>query len=181
MNSNWWSNRLSETWNANEKCVSYLCDPTTSDASSNQAWASYFDSAKANYVIGSPSVEMFVKSYNQVSHMIGNYTLGTSYKGYVSAAGYIYTLNGVQSTISNSDNSTGTDSLDYTGYNSMYCGLCGEKGACPTWLSSPAASNSMVCFVDGFDARLSIQSYYVSFGISPLVSLKSDFFPEVEI
>ena len=58
------------------------------------------DTTKANYAIGSPPVEMYVASYNQVSHTTGNYKLGATYRE-TSYPGYIYTLNGKQSTISN--------------------------------------------------------------------------------
>ena len=76
---------------------------------------------KANYAIGSPTAEMYVASYNQVSHSIGNYKLGVAYRE-KDDPGYIYTLNGKQSAISGSDYWTGDNTLDYTGYNSMYCG-----------------------------------------------------------
>ena len=36
------------------------------------------DTTKANYAIGSPPVEMYVASYNQVSHTTGNYKLGAN-------------------------------------------------------------------------------------------------------
>ena len=88
-------------------------------------------------------------SYNQVSHTTGNYKLGATYRE-TSVPGYIYTLNGKQSTISNSDYWTGTDSLDYTGYNSMYCGKNGSKGSYYWWLASPSAYFSdSVCYVYG--------------------------------
>ena len=35
MNQDWWAQRSAESWNVNERCASYLCDPTTTDASSN--------------------------------------------------------------------------------------------------------------------------------------------------
>ena len=115
MNPDWWENRSTATWNANEHCAAYLCDPTSTNSSStsNQAWANYFDSSKASYVIGSPSVEMYVASYNQVSHTLGNYTLGALYRA-TNYPGYIYTIGGTQSTISNNDYYTGNDTLDYS-------------------------------------------------------------------
>ena len=181
MNPDWWSNRSTASWYANEKCASYLCDPTTIDSSSNQAWASYFDGSKANYVIGSPSVEMFVKSYNQVTHTVGNYTLGASYRA-TDYPGYIYTLNGAQSTISNYDYYTGTDTLDYSGYNSMYCGKNGAKGSYYTWLASPSSEDrEEVCNVDGDFANLDRGNYGNFDGVSPLVSLKSGVLPEIEM
>ena len=43
---------------------------------------------------------MYVSSYNQVSHTTGNYKLEATYRA-TSYPGYIYTVNGKQSTISN--------------------------------------------------------------------------------
>ena len=61
----------------------------------------YLDNTKATYAIGGPSAEMYVASYNDVSHTQGgNYKLGATYRA-SNAPGYIYTLNGAQSTISN--------------------------------------------------------------------------------
>ena len=162
--------------NLNEQAAAWLCDPSK--------WTAYCDTDKANYAIGGPSVEMYVKSYNQAYNGITDsnvYTLGATYRA-TSVPGYIYILNGAQSTISNNDYSTGTDSLNYTRYKSMYCGQNGNKTG-NWWLASPSAySSNYVCYVLGYDARLSSNyySYNRNLGVSPLVSLKSSFIPEVE-
>ena len=162
--------------NPNEQVAAWLCDPSK--------WTAYCDTDKANYAIGGPSVEMYVKSYNQAYNGITDsnvYTLGATYRA-TSAPGYIYTLNGAQSTISNNDYWTGEDSLNYTRYKSMYCGQKGKKTGY-WWLASPSANDSdVVCFVSGEFAGLSGYGYNSinGFGISPLVSLKSSFIPEVE-
>ena len=158
--------------NNNEEAAAWLCDPSK--------WTAYCDTDKANYAIGGPSVEMYVKSYNQAYKDEANtYTLGATYRD-TSVPGYIYTLNGTQSTISNSDYYTGTDSLDYTKYNSMYCGKDGSKTGY-WWLASPSANHSYsVCYVIGNRAYLNGGYYYNLFGVSPLVSLKSSFIPQVE-
>ena len=126
---------------------------------------------------------MYVKSYNQAYNGITDsnvYTLGATYRA-TSAPGYIYTLNGAQSTISNDDYWTGSDSLNYTRYNSMYCGQKGKKTAGVWWLASPSAySSGNVCYVNGGNASLRNGTYDVGIGVSPLVSLKSSFIPEVE-
>lgn len=186
MNPDWWNARSTTSWNNNEKCASYLCDPTTSDENSNQAWVSYFDSTKANYAIGSPSVEMYVKSYNQVPHTVGNYTLGVSYSA-TNNPGYIYTVNRVTSTLTNgNDYSTGDDSLDYSGYHSMYCGKNGSKGSYYTWLASPSsyAGNRLCCILGDAYGLTYWASQYNSYtgntrGISPIISLKSGVLPEI--
>ncbi len=160
--------------NSNEQAAAWLCDPSK--------WTAYCDTDKANYAIGGPSVEMYVKSYNQAYNGITDsnvYTLGATYRA-TSAPGYIYTLNGAQSTISNSDYSTGNDSLNHTRYNSMYCGQNGNKTG-HWWLASPSAYRSdVVCRVSGDDASLRVGTYSYGYGVSPLVSLKSSFIPEVE-
>ena len=123
---------------------------------------------------------MYVASYNQVSHTTGNYKLGATY-GATNYPGYIYTLNGKQSTISNNDYWTGNNTLDYTGYNSMYCGKNGSKGSYYWWLASPSASSSSgVCLVNGNDAGLGNYLYNYAYGVGPLVSLKSSFQLEIE-
>ena len=163
--------------NQNEQAAAWLCDPSK--------WTAYCDTDKANYAIGGPSVEMYVKSYNQAYNGITDsnvYTLGATYRA-TSEPGYIYTLNGAQSTISNDDYSTGVDSLNYTRYNSMYCGQNGKRTG-SWWLASPSAFDSgsnYVCYVYGNRANLA--HHYFSntmVGVSPLVSLKSSFIPEVE-
>lgn len=164
--------------NPNEQAAAWLCDPSK--------WTAYCDTDKANYAIGGPSVEMYVKSYNQAYNGITDsnvYTLGATYRA-TSVPGYIYTLNGAQSTISNSDYRTGTDSLNYTRYNSMYCGKTENGTASKTgywFLASPSADNSNgVCGVSGNYARLDFGNYGNHSGVSQLVSLKSSFIPEVE-
>lgn len=158
----------------NEQAAAWLCDPSK--------WTAYCDTDKANYAIGGPSVEMYVKSYNQAYNGITDsnvYTLGATYSA-TSVPGYIYTLNGAKSTISNNDYRTGKDSLNYTRYKSMYCGKKGNKTGY-WWLASPSAyTENDLCYVAGNMADLYNISYYTDRGVSPLVSLKSSFIPEVE-
>ncbi len=77
--------------------------------------------------------------------------MGATYRA-TNAPGYIYTLNGKQSNISNSDYSTGTDSIDYKGYNSMYAGKNGTKSGY-WWLASPSSYTSAVCVPCGRGRR----------------------------
>ncbi len=163
MNKSWAAARGSSTssWNSNERAVAYLSAPSQ--------WTTYCDTTKANYAIGSPPVEMYVASYNQVSHTTGNYKLGATYRA-TDYPGYIYTLNGTQY---NSGYSTNSDTLDYTGYNSMYCGRNGSKGGW-WWLASPSAADfTDVCLVIGDDTALNRSPYSNTHGVCPLVSLKS--------
>ena len=153
--------------NQNEQAAAWLCDPSK--------WTAYCDTDKANYAIGGPSVEMYVKSYNQTH---GDDALGCQYQTN-NVPGYIYKVN---DTIQNDGWYTNRDTLDYSmTYKSMYCGQNGKKTG-NWWLASPSAINSNdVCYVNGYGARL----YYITYsnnisGVSPLVSLKSSFIPEVE-
>lgn len=152
--------------NKNEQAAAWLCDPSK--------WTAYCDTDKANYAIGGPSVEMYVKSYNQTH---GDDALGCQYQT-DNAPGYIYK---VKDTIQNDGWVTNEDTLDYSmTYKSMYCGQNGNKTGY-WWLASPSAFYSGgVCFVRGINACLDDGSYYSYNGVSPLVSLKSSFIPEVE-
>ena len=174
MNPSWAAQRGSNTsnWNNNEHAASWLCSPSQ--------WTTYCDTTKANYAIGGPSVEMYVASYNQVPHTQGgNYILGATYRA-TDYPGYIYTLNGLQSTISNNDYNTGTDSLDYKGYNSMYAGKNGTKSG-HWWLASPSSGDFIgVCHMYGNDADLDSNYYSITLGVAPLVSLKSGIQVEIE-
>ena len=174
LNPSWAAKRGSSTssWNYNEHAAAWLCSPSK--------WTTYCDTSKANYAIGAPTAEMYVASYNQVSHTTGNYKLGATYRE-TSAPGYIYTLNGKQSNISNSDDWIGNNTLDYTGYNSMYCGKNGFKGDYLWWLASPSAyDSSRVCYVYCYYASLYYDSYIITCGVCPLVSLRSSFQLEIE-
>ena len=152
--------------NENEQAAAWLCDPSK--------WTAYCDTDKANYAIGGPSVEMYVKSYNQTH---GDDALGCQYQTN-DAPGYGYKVNG---TIQSSGWYTYNDTLDYSmTYKSMYCGQNGNKTG-NWWLASPSANYSYyVCHVAGNSARLDCAAYYSANGVSPLVSLKSSFIPEVE-
>ena len=152
--------------NQNEQAAAWLCDPSK--------WTAYCDTDKANYAIGGPSVEMYVKSYNQTH---GDNALGCQYQTN-DAPGYGYKVNG---TIQNSGWSTNNDTLDYSmTYKSMYCGQNGNKTGA-WWLASPSARASKgVCGVTGNSAGLDCGYYGSGRGVSPLVSLKSSFIPEVE-
>ena len=174
LNPSWAAKRGSSTssWNYNEHAAAWLCSPSK--------WTTYCDTSKANYAIGAPTAEMYVASYNQVSHTTGNYKLGATY-GATDAPGYIYTLNGKQSTISGNDYYTGDNTLDYTGYNSMYCGKNGSKGSYWWWLASPSShGSSIVCLVNGNGAVLDNCNYSNTYGVAPLVSLKSGIQVEIE-
>ena len=75
MNSLWWSQRGGEEdkWTAKEKQAAWFCDPDN--------WISYCDVDLANYAIGSPSVEMYIDSFNKThgkDSLTCKYATGTS-------------------------------------------------------------------------------------------------------
>lgn len=182
------------TWNINEQAAAYLCSPinATTYGTTTLPWKSYYktNDENVNYVIGGPSIEMYVKSYNQVEAYknakaeAAKFVLGTDYKT-SSNAGYIYKINNKQSTISNDDVYTGTDSIDYSStYNSMYCGKTTNGTGSKTgywWLASPSAGSSNgVCHVHGYHAKLFNDDYSSDDGLCPIVSLKSSFTVQIE-
>ena len=187
MNTIWAEDRLQykdstdndTKWNENEHCAAYLCDPTTLSNTSNQAWVNFFDSSKANYVIGSPSAIMYTASYNQVHHTIGDNIINPIYLTTLTdpAYGYEFYLDNSSAIKSY----TGTDTLDYaTDYGNMYCGIGGSKLG--DWcLSSPsAAAPESICYVRGERASLNDGHYEDPYIICPLVSLKPSFVPQIE-
>ena len=116
--------------NDNEQAAAWLCDPSK--------WTAYCDTDKANYAIGGPSVEMYVKSYNQTH---GDDALGYQYQTN-NVPGYIYK---VKDTIQNDGWYTNGDILDYSmTYKSMFCGQNGNKTGL-WWLASPSAHANWRC------------------------------------
>ena len=167
MNPLWAAQRgsLQSSWNSNEKAAAWLCAPSV--------WKDYADSnISGSYAIGAPSVEMYVASYNDVAHNNGTAKdgLSTEYST-KDAPGYIYKVNGE---LNNSGWSTASNSIDNTGYNSMYAKL-----GTYWWLASPSSDNSdYVCSVN--NSYLYYSHYNPTRGVGPLVSLPSTFTVEVE-
>ena len=167
MNPSWSAQRgsiASASWNSNERAAGWLCSPTQ--------WTDYLDNTKATYAIGGPSTEMYVASYNDVEHSAGTAKGGLSTEyATKDVPGYIYKVNGE---LNNSGWATVTDSLDYKGYNSMYAGQNGSKSGYYWWLASPLSiSSGIVCSVSDSGARLNGSYCSASYGVGPLVSLKS--------
>ena len=167
MNPLWAAQRgsLQSSWNSNEKAAAWLCAPSQ--------WTAYADSSiVGSYAIGAPSAEMYVASYNDVAHNNGTAKggLSTEYSTKY-APGYIYKVNGE---LNNNGWSTASNSIDNTGYNSMYA-----KSGIYWWLASPSSNDSTyVCFVNY--SGLGNCNYFSASGVGPLVSLPSTFTVEVE-
>ena len=168
MNPIWAAKRGSiapASWNRNERAAAWLCSPSQ--------WTDYLDSTKATYAIGGPSAEMYVASYNDVAHTNGTAKggLSTEYST-KDAPGYIYKVNGE---LKYGGWSTGSNSIDNTGYNSMYA----TKKY--WWLASPSSTDSdLLCCVCGDEAYLGNRNYPNANGVGPLVSLRSGIQVQVE-
>jgi len=183
MNPLWSAERENSSWNTNEIEAAYLCSPvnSTNYETTTYPWKSYYkaDDTNVNYVIGGPSVEMYVKSYNQThdKNSSGNDALGCQYQEN-KAPGYGYKVYGE---IQNSGWYTNDNVLDYgTNYNSMYCGKDGNKTGF-WWLASPSAYDAIrMCYADGRNADLNYSGAGGNCPLSPLISLKSSFILEIE-
>ena len=169
MNPLWAAKRgnAKSEWKENEKAAAWLCAPSQ--------WTAYADSSiEGSYAIGGPSVEMFVASYNDVSHDKGTAKGGvsTEYRA-TSYPGYIYKIDGAEQ---NNGYHTNSNTIDNTGYNKMY-----TSNGYSMWLASPSSYDShFVCRVDGYHADLEASGYSNTYGVGPLVSLPSTFTVEVE-
>ena len=169
MNPLWAAKRgnAKSEWEENEKAAAWLCAPSQ--------WTAYADSnIEGSYAIGGPSAEMYVASYNDVSHDKGTAKGGvsTEYRA-TSYPGYIYKIDGAEQ---NNGYHTNSNTIDNTGYNKMY-----TSNGYSMWLASPSSLNSIrVCFVSGNSANLSNGYYDNARGVGPLVSLPSTFTVEVE-
>ena len=164
MNPKWYETRGTATWNENEHTAAWLCSPSQ--------WTKY-KIGSATYAIGGPSVEMYCDSYNSVNHTTGNYKITFQYQASVASGykspGYGYLVNGYTGCYgAYTDNNT----VDYIGYNSMYCGSNKTKGDYYWWMASPVSRGSeYVCIVSGYDAYLTSFADGNEFGICPLVSI----------
>ena len=162
MNPEWAENRGSSVWGENEKAVAYLCDTSK--------WNDYYDEEKANYVIGSPSLEMYADSYNNthsVNSLIYTYTPTTGTSTTNNGHGYFVGANGV---FSHNGQRTETDVIDNTSQNGIYMLRIGHW----YWLASPASMNYYDVFCLYSPGGLgSSQDLKYDRGICPIVSLKS--------
>ena len=169
-NPQWADKKLTSTWNDNEKATAWLCEPNNFKDTYKPTGEL---ASKVEYIIGAPGVEMYVKSYNQTHP--GGYTYNGTKYGELGATyrvtdypGYIYTLGGNQSTVSNDDYYTEANTIDKSGFEQMYCNTS-------MWLASPSAYyDDAVCLVNGDSASLGYYGYNDAGSLAPLASLSSD-------
>ena len=129
----------------------YLCD--------KDLWTKYCDSTKADFAIGTPSIEMYAASYNQVPHTNGKDKIDVVYTW---QSGDMQDIHGYAYPYGRIDN---------VGYNKMYTGRF--------WLASPSIMAG-ICFVA--DYRLAnLPMHRTEIAICPIVSLKTNFTPTLDI
>ena len=156
MNPKWRDSSYSSIDKENEHCVAWLCDPTN--------WTSY-KTTEADYAIGSPSVEMYMKAYNVWKDNNKDSTtlickIGNA-NGYSVGAQNSYTWNG------SNEYDTGNNSIE-AGPNNIFMTAGGINY---WWLASPSSgSNGFVLYVYGL-AYVNGLHFSNTFGVCPVVSL----------
>ena len=137
----------------NEHCVAWLCDPTN--------WINY-KTTEADYAIGSPSVEMYMKAYNVWK--TGNKDATNLVCKVESTSGYSV---GANNAYANSGRYTNDNTIE-AGPNSIFM----TAGSNYWWLASPSSSgNYFVLIVYGGNADMFGTGYDRALGVCPVVSL----------
>ena len=165
-----WAKKDGTANNDNEKAAANLCDEN------NNTWKNYKNSSYADYVMGAPSIEMWVKSYNAYHSKKGTsgYSKVNCKWFSSSVSGYKYAL-GTSVTDGSYVYYTNSNILKADEKNNMYV-----KSGQYWWLASPSAFNANhVCRVCGDDFALYTNACGYARGVCPLVSLRSDFTPQI--
>lgn len=139
----------------NEHCVAWLCDP--------DVWNNNYKIDQADYAIGSPSVEMYMKAYNvwktgnkDATNLIckvegeNGYSVGAN-NSYRSDIGYVTDENAIES---------GPKNIFMTSGENYW------------WLASPSVRGANnVSYINGFYITVSNYQYDRAQGVCPIVSL----------
>ena len=140
LNNDYFTKGYSSSYN-NMKTVAYMMD--------TNAWSVYAGE-HAEYAIGGPSIELFVKSYNE--------HYGTGYT--TSASRYGYMING-------------KTSIDLSQSEKPYV-ITDTSNAYGMWLASPSGSSHNAVMYVYYNGNIDKgDSTYIHIGIRPLVCLKS--------
>ena len=156
MNQKWRDSSYSSIDLENEHCVAWLCDP--------DVWNAKYRTEEADYAIGSPSVEMYMKAYNVWKDNNKDSTtlickIGSRKFGY---------LVGANGTYANSGYYTNDNTIE-AGPNNIFM----TSGTNWWWLASPSSSGSdRVLYVTGDNAKVYYAGYNIAYGCCPIVSLK---------
>ena len=155
MNPKWRNSSYSDIDKENEHCVAWLCDPNV--------WNEDYKTAEADYAIGGPSIEMYMKAYNVWKDNNKDSTtlickIGSEY-GYSVGANGRYNNNGW-----------------YTNNNTIGAGPNNSNIFMTTnnywWLASPSScSINGVLYVRGDNASVATGGSSGANGVCPVVSL----------
>lgn len=139
MNPKWASSSYSAIDLVNEHCVAWLCDQTR--------WTNYKVEGVADYAIGSPSLEMFMKAYNVYKDNNPNST--TLINKIASQYGYSVGFQNKYTTTSSMVGwMTDNGSVEQGPYNVF-------RTSGDMWLSSPGLGNSGRCLRTITNAKVS--------------------------
>ena len=151
MNPKWRDSSYSSIDKENEHCVAWLCDPKN--------WTDY-KTEEADYAIGSPSVEMYMKAFNVWK--TGNKDATNLICKIESMNGYSVGANG---TYEHAGENTNTIEA---GPNNIFM----TAGRYYWWLASPCSiSSDLVLCEDGYHAIVNASPYSAAYGVCPVVSL----------
>ena len=152
MNPKWRDSSYSSIDQKNEHCVAWLCDPNV--------WNVKYKTAEADYAIGSPSVEMYMKAFNVWK--TGNKDATNLICKIESMNGYSVGANG---TYEHAGENTNTIEA---GPNNIFM----TAGRYYWWLASPCSiSSDLVLCEDGYHAIVNASPYSAAYGVCPVVSL----------
>ena len=151
--SSYWKNNSTST-NPNIKAVAYILD--------TNAWNPLYRGENAEYAIGGPTVEMFVKSWNDTHS--GDKQIECEAES---------NSNGYKVKFANGSYSTYIQGLAQNEYNSIYI-KSDNSNANAMWLASPSAHSSAYLMSANYYGRLSNYYYGNDYpGFRPVVCLKS--------
>ena len=171
-----------DTLQTNDKCVSWICDPNKWTAWQDTTTTSVKDNI--NYVVGSPSLEMYVDSYNAYldSHT-GLMKNGGTNPAEKLACEYVtsgYNAKGYRIGFLSTDKANWANTGYYQAENSLIqASTIADKMYNPGssryyWLASPSSNYSIgVMIVSGDYSRVYYDYYNSNDAFCPLVSLKS--------
>ena len=151
--SSYWKNNSTST-NPNIKAVAYILD--------TNAWNPLYRGENAEYAIGGPTVEMFVKSWNDTHS--GDKQIECEAES---------SSNGYKVKFANGSYNTYISGLAQDEYNSIYI-KSDNSNANAMWLASPSAYNDSNVMLANCNGRLGNSHYsYSNPGFRPVVCLKS--------
>ena len=152
-------------WKENEQEACYVADADIFEGIKDQVNKAEGNlKGKIQTLVGGASAEQWCKAYNKQS-AAKDHKITCEYRA-TSVPGYIYQVNGIQSTLSNSDYWTGTNTI----FGNDIYGAANKNGDSSNpfysywWLASPSSFNShSVCDVGGNNSDLNHgDSYYYS-------------------